>query len=127
MRNERRDNFNKITEDIDSNPKPFWGYIKSLRKEPPKIPTLEGPNGFACTDRDKAETLSDYFASVFTDEPDLGETDFSECAVQSIANLIMGSRGVYNLLVKLDCKKGPGPDDIYPRILKECAAELAFF
>ena len=33
---------------------------------------------------------------------------------------------VYDLLRKLVTDKSPGPDGIHPRILKECAKELAF-
>ena len=33
--------------------------------------------------------------------------------------------GVFKLLNNLDAKKSSGPDDISPRVLKECASELA--
>ena len=55
--------------DLKANPKPFWTYIKSLRKENQGIPTLQTPSGIpAATNISKANTLVNQFTSVFTKE-----------------------------------------------------------
>ena len=52
---------------VKSNPKLFWKYAKSRLKSRPSIPSLSRPNGTKATSsKDKAETLNEYFSSVFT-------------------------------------------------------------
>ena len=43
----------------------------------------------------------------------------------SMDDIQVTTPGVSKLLNNLDAKKSSGPDDISPRVLKECASELA--
>jgi hypothetical protein len=53
---------------LDSNPKRFWSYIRSLRKESVGIPPLKSSGKTYCTDKGIAEALNNQFTSVFTKE-----------------------------------------------------------
>ena len=58
---------NLIDVDLKENPKPFWNYIKSLRKDNQGIPTLRTPTGSpAISKESKANVLVNQFSSVFT-------------------------------------------------------------
>ena len=60
----RRDFEQNVVSMIKGKPKAFWKYTKSRLKSKPSIPSLSMPNGT----KDKAETLNEFFSSVFTHE-----------------------------------------------------------
>ena len=69
-----------IAENARSNPKAVWQYIKSKANVKQGIPhLLTDPNNesspLTTNDQEKAETLADFFTSVFTQEPDAYDTD----------------------------------------------------
>ena len=74
------------------------------------------------TDLETAELLSAYFEEVYTVEdmtnlPMVTEKDLK----WSDAYLAFGETEVMEKLQKLKTDKSPGPDDIHPLLLKECA------
>ena len=63
----------KIAKEVKKNPKMFWKYAANKTKVKSKVPDLylideESPNDMTSNDQEKAEKLSDFFASVFTNE-----------------------------------------------------------
>ena len=73
------------------------------------------------TDRDdeKADVLSNLFASVFTDEP-LGSWEISPPPTTSIDdNLEVTMNDIRKELIRLDTPKSPESDGIHPRVLFE--------
>ena len=60
-----------ISPDMESNPKRFWSFIKSKRRDKCGTAPLKGEDGFTHSDAaQKAEILNDQFTSVFNkDEP----------------------------------------------------------
>ena len=65
----RKDFENDLAKNAKEKPKLFWKYVNSRLKTRPQIPSLKKPDGsYAATDQGKADTLNDYFASVFTEE-----------------------------------------------------------
>ena len=60
---------NDIARDAKRFPKKFWSYVKSRTKTRSRIPILRRENGTtASTSKEKAETLNEFFSSVFTDK-----------------------------------------------------------
>ena len=104
-------------------PKHFWKYAKSRIKNKQSIPTLEKPDGSnAITPEDKANSLNQFFCSVFTRErlndiPELSE-DFSG---DIFATTNITPEIVWKKLVNLDPNKSPGPDKWHPQFLRELA------
>jgi hypothetical protein len=70
--------------------------------------------------KEKANILSDYFASVFTNEP-LGELpQMTPIEIQNeLKDLFINKDMVLKLLQNLKIDKSPGPDNLYP-ILDYC-------
>jgi hypothetical protein len=115
----------EVIDKIEKNPKPFWQFIKGKRTDSGSIPTLKTPDSTADTDRDKAQALSNQFASVFTKE-DLGYIPFdSTSTVPPIPDLTLNSNGILKLLRNLNTSKATGPDLLPARILKDTASEIA--
>ncbi len=68
---------------MEENPKVFWRYIKSLKRDNVGIPTLRSNGELISDSGHKAEVLNNYLQSVFTQEdstslPDLGNSPFPE-------------------------------------------------
>lgn len=117
-----------IADNCYSQPKRFWNYFNKLSKQSsiPNIVTL-GDSSFSSADA-KAEAFNKYFMSVFNDENDAPlDDDISPCLFTDkfISSIELSNEDVLAALNKLDPSKTPGPDQIHPRILKECANELA--
>ena len=110
-----------------SNPKPFWSWLKKIRKNDSGIPQLYHGNEVHTTDTGKAEVLNRYFQSVFTreDTSNLQEIKAKlpgEPCPQSFDVCALSEQEVYEELWKLDVKKACGPDGLPGRLLKEAAS-----
>ena len=110
----------EISSEVKTNPKKFWSYVRQNTTIREAIPALIKPNGMLTdTDDEKAEVLSNFFASVFTDEP-LGNWEISPPPTASIDdNLELTMNDIREELNQLDTSKSPGPDGIHPRVLFE--------
>jgi len=110
-------------------PKLFWKYANSRLKTRSSIPDLYTSSDHkqhTTNDQEKVETLSKFFGSVFTEKitdviPELLDSNiYYEMQLPDINTTV-----VEKILRELKVSKSPGPDGIYPRILKEFATELA--
>ena len=62
LRSERNERLNQVIGDIQTNPKPFWNYIRSQRKGDQVLPLLKTPAGTTVdSDYEKAEALNSQF------------------------------------------------------------------
>jgi hypothetical protein len=117
-------NFIKTTvnQDLTSNSKQFYSYIKSKKQEPAGISPLLNQDGFLhSSSTSKAEILNHQFHSVYTREdlsniPNLGPSN-----IQSMTPIEITTPGVKKLLKKLKPKK----DGIPNRLLILAADKLA--
>ena len=73
-------------------------------------------------DNDKAQCLSNFFSSVFTDEP-LPEMEVISSS-STIEEFTVSEEDLINKMNLIKVDKSAGPDEIYPRILKECKGSL---
>jgi hypothetical protein len=116
---------NMIGTELQENQKPFWKYIKSLRKDNQNIPTLKVKDmAPAASDQSKANALVDQFSSVFTQE-DIQNTPTLTQVFPDMPNITFGEEGIQKLLSNIKPQKAGGPDNLPARFLKENAKELA--
>ncbi|KAK4821972.1 hypothetical protein QYF61_006171, partial [Mycteria americana] len=114
---------------VKDNKKHFFKYISSKRRAKENLQPLVDRGGNTATkDEEKAEVLNAFFALVFnsranctlgTQPLELEDRDGD----QNGAPIIQGEM-VSDLLHHLDTHKSVGPDEIYPRVLKELAEVL---
>nr|VZI44544.1 unnamed protein product [Spirometra erinaceieuropaei] len=108
-------------------PKVLFSYIDSRLKNKETVAVLKGENNEDIIENDaKAENLSRFFVSVFTDETDFdkagspaGTTD------EIIENIDFTEEDVRKELLAFKEGKPPGPDQIPAKVPKELACELA--
>ena len=118
---------NKLAQEIKTNPKQFWNYVRSKSKKSNSYPDLidEGSN-IISDDKQKANYFNEYFASVYTDEDKhfiprlelrnkdkfLGTINFTPSLVEK-------------QLSQLNTSKAAGPDNLHARVLNELSLHIS--
>ena len=148
-----KDKFNQLTEDVKRliqesrksfysslgstlriNPKRFWSVFKinsSSRSIPNSMSrtdtTNPGTRLDANTPRGITTLFNQYFHSVYTNFPDESASpqSVSPPPLSCISSVDLSLEEVYLALQNLDPTKAHGPDGFPPRILEECAYQLA--
>jgi hypothetical protein len=117
---------NNLTNSLGANPKKFWTFVKSRTgtSSVPKTIEFNGLKGYSPSSI--AHLFNTFFHSVFNKRCDESSVPFYPLYTNHvIKNLVCSVDDVASLLSELDITKYSGPDNISPRILKECAHELA--
>ena len=117
----------KLAKECRGNSKGVWKYIKSRRKNS-GLPNLKKKdNTFTTTAKDIAETLSEQYYSVFTEEDTSNIPDIPPKTLRSspLDKFTVTEEDVNKALKSLRTDKSPGIDDIHPRPLKELADVLS--
>ena len=125
----KRDFEKKLAENIKTDPKSFYAYVRSKQKVKDAVGPLKNDDGETLqSGQETADALNRFFASVFTNEdtevPDptkmyKGPEDGKLLRIQ------IDQETVKKKLEKLDPCKAAGPDGIPPSILKNLADELS--
>ena len=117
----------KIANDCKKNPKMFWNYVKNNLNSKSNIPDLDMPDGEKTTNnKQKADTLLDFFTSVFNTEEDEEEIpDLEKRCETEITDPIIDLEDVKRRVKKLNANKYPGPDGIHPKVYKELDEKIA--
>jgi hypothetical protein len=116
-----------VSNNLKSNPKKFWAYIKSKRCDNCGVAPLKGQDGLVHSDSiTKANILNDQFSSVFNKDEDINTIPSKGTSpTNTMPNITIGPPGVAKLLKNLKQHKATGPDEIPAMILKTAANELA--
>ena len=113
-----------LSEDHD-NPKVFWQYIKSRKKDNFGVSPLRKDGLTYNSSKQKADILNDQFSSVFTKEDLSNPPKLPKRHIPSLSQIKVTVRGVFKLLQGLKPHKAAGPDKVPTRLLKLGAQELA--
>ena len=126
-RNAKAEFEHKLAQKVKSNPKAFYNYANSKLKTRSNIADLEKSDGTTTkNDSEKAETLNDFFSSVFTDEDTSSIPEPPEHDIRiNLEELHITIEGVFKKLSDLKPNKSPGPDGLHPRVLIELADEIS--
>ena len=116
----------KMANDVKLKPKLFWKYARSQLKSRQAIPTLTNKDGTkAISAKDKAESLNDFFTSVFTTE-NLGNIPAvkNAPAYEVLSNIEITLDLARTKLNALNPNKSPGQDKWHPYFLKELSETI---
>jgi len=120
----------KLTNNLRTNCKGFYSYLRNKRQLKTGVPTLERDDGSRTgSPAESAEALAEAFSSVFVHEPEdlpsVGRPRFkSEADILGDINITFDK--VKHELESLDCFKSYGPDGVHPKLLKSLADDSSF-
>ena len=116
---------NNLVGDVKANPRDFYRYINSQKKDTQGIPPLKRKNGkgVAQSDLEKAEEFNGQFTGVFS-KNEHTQVPLLDRSAPFMNDIAVSKDGVIKLLKSLNPSKALGPDELHPRVLKELATEL---
>ena len=116
---------NNLVGDVKANPRDFYRYINSQKKDTQGIPPLKRKNGkgVAQSDLEKAEEFNGQFTDVFS-KNEHTQVPLLDRSAPFMNDIAVSKDGVIKLLKGLNPAKALGPDELHPRVLKELATEL---
>jgi hypothetical protein len=119
-----------------TNAKKFFRYINNKKNIRSGIGPLKDNTGTLVTeDQNMASLLNNYFSSVFNPIADAGHITANDdnneigsapdiAPEQTLHNLDITSKEVLRAINDMKTNKSPGPDNIYPKVLKETKSEI---
>ena len=126
VRNQHDLYVNNLVGDVKANPRDFYRYINSQKKDTQGIPPLKRTNGkgVAQSDLEKAEEFNGQFTDVFS-KNEHTQVPLLDRSAPFMNDIAVSKDGVIKLLKGLNPSKALGPDELHPRVLKELATELS--
>nr|XP_047141009.1 uncharacterized protein LOC124816049 [Hydra vulgaris] len=108
-----------------NNPKSVYAYINNKTRFKDSIKAIKLHNGIITTDNQEIEsTLNEFFASVFiqddSSEEVLDDNLLTKCSDPDFSISIIQKH-----LSNLNMYKSVGPDNVHPKVLKECSESLS--
>ena len=117
---------NDLTASLKTNPKKFWSFVKARIGNRSVASCIEYEGQRAYTPLDKANLFNSFFHSVYIKASEASNfQNPNQLTEHVIGDLSCSVEEVTKLLQSIDVNKASGPDNIPPRVLKECAMELA--
>ena len=130
VRVDQKNHRRKTISSFKDKPKKFYSYMRQTQTVKIQVSQLEKEDGTMTeSDKEAADELCRFFKSVFIEDNDLAP---SEAKIQQhqfptfVSPMLCFSRdSVLKKLTGLHSDKSPGPDEVHPMLLKECAEVLA--
>ena len=110
-------------DDQDVVSRKFWRQVKVSSKSTRIPPTVNNGTVFRSGLEEQADLFNEQFASNFS------EASTYDIDIDGNDNPIdcdFSASSVYQVLSKLNARKGPGPDNIHSIVFKKCAGSLAY-
>ena len=118
---QKKDFERKIAQNIKTNPKVFWNYVKYATGGQKEIPTIRNDQGDSVTDDlEKAELFNQYFSEVYTveDLENLPQTPTYQVN-REINKCLLTTEKLRKQLDKPNISKAAGPDQLHPKLIYE--------
>ena len=130
VRKSKRNFEHKLAENIKSDSKSFYAYVRSKQTVRDKVGPLEDNAGNIITQGFlMAEELNMHFSSVFTREDTssipVPETKFKGSEGERLGQLVVTPEVVVSKINNMKENKSPGVDGISPKILKETVEQIS--
>ena len=130
VRKSKRNVEHKLAQNIKSDSKSFYAYVRSKQNVRDKVGPLEDNVGNIITQGFlMAEELNMHFSSVFTREDTsslpVPETQFKGSEGKMLGQLVVTPEVVASKINNMKEKKSPGVDGISPKILKEAVEQIS--
>ena len=125
----------KMQSSLKDNPSEFWNYVKSLRNTDNNPASLKLGDKTSTDELEQAELFASFFKKNFI-QPQISTVSPTSNRTQptlsspphtsstSSNDFVIDEYYIFDELEKIDTKKGAGPDNIHPLILKHCSAQL---
>ena len=114
-----------LTDDLRTNPKRFWTFLKSIKGKHSEMSYLIDGDQKVEDDSAKAELLNRTFATKFSDPTVYDFPPTPDYPVDQLCSFHVSEEIVRETLRSVDRHKACGPDNISGRVVRECADELA--
>ena len=115
---------NNLVGDVKANPRDFYRYINSQKKDTQGIPALKRKNGKGvASDLEKAEELNGQSTDMFS-KNEHTQVPLLDRSAPFMHDIVISKDGAIKLFKGLNPSKALGPDEIHPVVLKELATEL---
>ena len=129
VRKSKRNFEHKLAQNIKSDSKSFYAYVRSKQKVRDRVGPLEDNAGNIITQGFlMAEELNMHFSSVFTREDTssipVPETKFKGSEGEMLGQVVVTPEVVANKINNMKENKSPGVDGIAPKILKETVEQI---
>ncbi len=117
-----------LAQEVKENPRAFYAYARSKTRIKETVSKLKHPDGSTTNSPQEAcNLLNAAFQRVFTRELDTNIPDADyQFQGNELCNIEFSIEDVKKVLEGLKEESAPGPDGVHPKVLKECAASLAF-
>ena len=130
VRKSKRNFEHKLAQNIKSDSKSVYAYVRSKQNVRDKVGPLEGNAGNIITQGFlMAEELNMHFSSVFTREDTssipVPETKFKGSEGERLGQLVVTPEVVVSKINNMKENKAPGVDGISPKILKETVEQIS--
>ena len=130
VRKAKRNFEHKLAQNIKSDSKSFYAYVRSKQNVRDKVGPLEDNAGNIITEGClMAEELNVHFSSVFTREDTsslpVPETKFNGSEEERLGQLVVTPEVVASKINNMKENKSPGVDGLSPKILKETVEQIS--
>ena len=130
VRKAKRNFEHKLAQNIKSDSKSFYAYVRSKQNVRDKVGPLEDNAGNIITEGClMAEELNVHFSSVFTREDTsslpVPETKFNGSEEEKLGQLVITPEVVASKINNMKENKSPGVDGLSPKILKETVEQIS--
>ena len=112
-----------LVDNFKQNPRNFFAYASKKQKSSTVGPMLID-NNLVQNDLEIVEELNSFFVSVFTAEKPDNLPNIPVNNIEHLTDIFIAPDVILKKLSTLKDYKAPGPDNIYPKLLKECAQQL---